>query len=43
MNDLSLYCNGNHLVVVSAVFSDQKSLMRQASPLRKYYPDAECY
>lgn len=43
IGDLSLRCNGNHLVVVSALFSDQKSLMRDSSPLRKYYPEAECF
>lgn len=43
MNDLSLHCNGNHLVVVSAVFSDQKSFVRDLLPLWKYYPDAKCY
>lgn len=43
VNDLWLRCNGNHLVVVSALFFDQTSLMRESAPLRKYHQDAECY
>ena len=43
VNDLSLHCNGNHLVVVPAVFSDQKSLMGDFIATQEYHPDAECY